>query len=54
MTCEDLCANRADDLDTLGALEEVPTELGAHTRMITLKKLAAVRAKVRLKKCPSC
>jgi hypothetical protein len=54
MTCEDLCATQADDLDTLAHLEDFPPKLGAHIRMITLRDLAAVRAELRRKKCPSC
>jgi hypothetical protein len=54
MTCEDLCATQADDLDTLANLGDFPPKLRAHIRMITLRNLAAVRAELKRKKCPSC
>ncbi|HEY6377325.1 MAG TPA: hypothetical protein VIX90_17530 [Edaphobacter sp.] len=54
MTCADLCANVADDLDTLANLGDFPPKLRGHIRMITLTNLAAVRAELKRKKCPSC
>jgi hypothetical protein len=54
MTCEDLCATQADDLETLAHLGDFPTKLRAHIRLITLRELAEVRAELRRKKCPSC
>ena len=54
MTCADLCANLFEDLDTLANLGDFPPKLRGHIRTITLSHLAAVRAELKRKKCPSC
>ncbi len=54
LTCQQLCQERANDIELLQDLDEFPVKLRAQVRASLLRSLATIATAFKSQKCPPC
>jgi hypothetical protein len=54
LTCQQLCQERANDVELLQDLDEFPVKLRAQVRASLMRSLATIAMEMKSQKCPAC